>query len=271
MLIHCKCLQGFTGTLRGDFCNISRENPVIFTDCRGIAGKICKYYRVFPTDIAEIPPQSPCKSWNRTNRACPYTNSKTISPRCVHIALYTDCCVISQVLVKALSLKYKYLENSCFAKRQCNTFILLICTLRSDFDGGRKVVLQTRIFFGLEKRDSANSDFFLVGDPEKKVGLFYKPTFFKFAELLFCHPQNHFSGCRLKGWLDICKKFFKWTVCKACQNCDFLWKVITYRGFKINTPNYLCSNEINRHATLKYLYSVFKKQVKKKSKLEFQT
>ena len=37
--------------------------------------------------------------------------------------------MISQVLVKALSLKYKYLENSCSAKMQCNTFILLICTL----------------------------------------------------------------------------------------------------------------------------------------------
>ena len=60
---------------------------------------------------------------------CPYTNSKIISSRCVHRAVYTDCCVISQVLVKALSLKYKYLENSCSAKMQCNTFILLICTL----------------------------------------------------------------------------------------------------------------------------------------------
>ena len=28
---------------------------MIFTDCRGIAGKICKYYRVFPSDIAENP------------------------------------------------------------------------------------------------------------------------------------------------------------------------------------------------------------------------
>ena len=72
---------------------------------------------------------------------CLYENSKIISPRCVQSAAYTDCCVISQVLVKALSLKYKYLENSCFAKRQCNTAILLICTLRSDLEGGRKVVL----------------------------------------------------------------------------------------------------------------------------------
>ena len=74
---------------------------------------------------------------------------------------------------------------------------LLICTLSSDFEGGRKVVLQTQIFF-------------LVGDPEKKVGLYYKLTFFSgwrkmvlqtrifpekksdFAEPLFCHPQNHF-------------------------------------------------------------------------------
>ena len=45
------------------------------------------------------------------------------------------------------------------------TFSLLICTLRSDFEGGRKMLLQTRLFF-------------LVGDPENKVGLYYKTTFF---------------------------------------------------------------------------------------------
>ena len=71
-------------------------------------------------------------------------------------------------------------------------FSLLICTLRSDFESGRKVVLKTCIFFWLEKSGSANLDFFLVGDPEKKVGLYYKPTFFQVAEPLFCYPQNHF-------------------------------------------------------------------------------
>jgi hypothetical protein len=69
---------------------------------------------------------------------------------------------------------------------------LLICTLRSEFEGARKVVLQTRIFFRLEKSGFANSDFFLVGDPEKKVSLYYKSTFFQVAGPLFCHPQNHF-------------------------------------------------------------------------------
>ena len=59
------------------------------------------------------------------------------------------------------------------------TISLLICTLESDFEGGRKLVLQTWIFFS-------------VGDPEKKVGLYYKPTFFQVAEPLFCHLQNHF-------------------------------------------------------------------------------
>ena len=57
-------LQMFTGTLRGFFCNICRENPVILTDCRGIAGKICNYYRVFSVDIEENPgrvPVNPCK------------------------------------------------------------------------------------------------------------------------------------------------------------------------------------------------------------------
>ena len=44
------------------------------------------------------------------------------------------------------------------------SFSLLICTLRSDLEGGRKVVLQTRIFF-------------LVGDQEKKVGLLLNHLF----------------------------------------------------------------------------------------------
>ena len=54
-------LQGLCG---GVVCNICRENPVIFTDCRGIAGKICKYYRVFLANIAENPrrvPVNTCK------------------------------------------------------------------------------------------------------------------------------------------------------------------------------------------------------------------
>jgi hypothetical protein len=50
----------------------------------------------------------------------------------------------------------------------------LICTLRNDFEGDRKVVLQTRIFF-------------LVGDPKKKLGLYYNPRF-------FFRSQNHFSA-----------------------------------------------------------------------------
>ena len=78
-----------------------------------------------------------------------------------------------------------------------------VCTLSSDFfQVGEKWFLQTW-------------NFFLAGDPEKKVGLYYKPTFFQvgekwllqtwiffsgwrsrkkfeFAEPLFCHPQNHF-------------------------------------------------------------------------------
>ena len=49
----------------------------------------------------------------------------------------------------------------------------------SDFEGGRKVVLQTRIFF-----------FWL--ETQKKMGLYYKTTFFQVAEPLFCHPQNPF-------------------------------------------------------------------------------
>ena len=58
-------LQMFTGIYRdsaGVFCNICREKPVIFTDFPCNPPAICKYYRVFPADIAENPMQSPCKS-----------------------------------------------------------------------------------------------------------------------------------------------------------------------------------------------------------------
>ena len=50
-------LQMFTGIYRdsvGVFCNICRENPVIFTDCRGIAGKICKYYWVINLKLESL-------------------------------------------------------------------------------------------------------------------------------------------------------------------------------------------------------------------------
>ena len=39
LYLHCKCLQGIAGTLRGVFCNICRENPVIFTDLQNLQGK----------------------------------------------------------------------------------------------------------------------------------------------------------------------------------------------------------------------------------------
>ena len=57
----------FTGIYRdsaGVFCNICRENPIIFTDFPCNPPAICKYYRVFPADIAENPcrvPVNPCK------------------------------------------------------------------------------------------------------------------------------------------------------------------------------------------------------------------
>ena len=62
-----------------------------------------------------------------------------------------------------------------------------------DFEGVKKVVLQTRIFL-------------IAEDPEKKVGLFYKPIFFQIGEKRFrffflvgypeTNPslQNHFSA-----------------------------------------------------------------------------
>ena len=52
----------FTGVYRvikGLFCNICWENPVIFTDFPCNPPAICKYYRVFPADIAENPRRVP--------------------------------------------------------------------------------------------------------------------------------------------------------------------------------------------------------------------
>ena len=37
--MHCKCLLGIAGTLQGVFCNICRENPVIFTGLQVLQGK----------------------------------------------------------------------------------------------------------------------------------------------------------------------------------------------------------------------------------------
>ena len=55
--------QMFTAVYRvikGFFCNICRENPAIFTDCR----EILYHHRVFPADISEKHldhPVNPCK------------------------------------------------------------------------------------------------------------------------------------------------------------------------------------------------------------------
>ena len=38
-------------------------------------------------------------------------------------------------------------------------------------------------FFRFEKSCSANLDFFLIEHPEKKVGLYYKSTFFQVGEI----------------------------------------------------------------------------------------
>ena len=58
-------------------------------------------------------------------------------------------------------------------------YSLLICILRSDFKGSRKVVLETQILFSGWR-------------PRKNLALYYKQAFFQVAEPLFCHPQNHF-------------------------------------------------------------------------------
>ena len=63
----CKDLQGlcrgFLQYLQGKSCNIYRFS-LQYSQIADIAGKICKYYRIFPADIAENPcrvPVNPCK------------------------------------------------------------------------------------------------------------------------------------------------------------------------------------------------------------------
>ena len=63
----CRDLQrlcrGFLQYLQGKSCNIYRLS-LEFLQSVNIAGKICKYYRIFPADIAENPckvPVNPCK------------------------------------------------------------------------------------------------------------------------------------------------------------------------------------------------------------------
>ena len=53
LYVHCKCLQGFTAISAGKTYNICRDFPAN-----------CKYYRVFPADIADKTlnlPVNPCK------------------------------------------------------------------------------------------------------------------------------------------------------------------------------------------------------------------
>ena len=63
----CRDLQGLCGGflqyLQGKTWNIYRFS-LQSLQIAGIAGKICKYYRIFPTDIAKKPrrvPVNPCK------------------------------------------------------------------------------------------------------------------------------------------------------------------------------------------------------------------
>ena len=63
----CRGLQGlyrgFLQYLQGKSCNIYRFS-LQYLQIAEIAGKICKYYRIFPADIAENPcrvPVNPCK------------------------------------------------------------------------------------------------------------------------------------------------------------------------------------------------------------------
>ena len=63
----CRDLQGlcrgFLQYLQGKSCNIYRFS-LQFLQFVNIAGKTCKYYRIFPADIAEYPcrvPVNPCK------------------------------------------------------------------------------------------------------------------------------------------------------------------------------------------------------------------
>ena len=80
----CRDLQGlcrgFLQYLQGKSCNIYRFS-LQFLQSVNIAGKICKYYRIFPADIAENPcrvPINPCKHLECTYRCGNYSREETI-------------------------------------------------------------------------------------------------------------------------------------------------------------------------------------------------
>ena len=67
-VVHCKCLQGFTGTLRGFSAISAGKNleylqifPAILTDCRNCRENL-QILQDFPYRYCKKNPQSPCKS-----------------------------------------------------------------------------------------------------------------------------------------------------------------------------------------------------------------
>jgi hypothetical protein len=149
-----------------------------------------------------------CKMCNRFHSRSAWNNFRYNKVICVKPL---------QLVVLALALLVRYSSHD-YSMRQ-NTFwscilifmplIFLIYTLRSDFESGKKVVLQTRIFWGVGEKWFCKLGFF-SGSPTRKKSVF--------TETILCHPQNYFEECRLKGWLGffeiIHKTFVEYTFMK---------------------------------------------------------
>ena len=103
---------------------------------------------------------------------------------------------------------------------------LLICTLKSDFEGGRKVVLQTRIFF-------------LFGDPEKRC----KPTFFSVCRTTFLSPSKSLLRVQIKRLKDVSQQQTKQQQKSKQRNLVFycIWFLVT-GCWCIETNNYIRHN-----------------------------
>ena len=78
MSLHCKCLQEITGFLgqvsaisAGKTCNICRDFPAI-----------CKYYRVFPVNIAEIRSKNPVISCKHLQCRKPFKACRCLQMVC---------------------------------------------------------------------------------------------------------------------------------------------------------------------------------------------
>ena len=110
----CRDLQGLCGVflqyLQGKSCNICRFSLQFLQSVR-IAGKICKYSRFFPADIAENPrrvPVNPCKHLQCSNCGkSHYVQVILNDDKC-----YTLHCLSNHVSLYFIAVSHRFLQKN---------------------------------------------------------------------------------------------------------------------------------------------------------------